>query len=148
MKHAPLRGLRCLPRDSTGSSAGGSAANLAANDNQYFSVQSPPNRITTWYGRFTGVPQSATGLSVTYSGGNTVSCSQTVSIYRWSDAVWVQLDARGVGTETLLNLTPPGAASQYVSSTGELRVQVYCRAPAGVKSYVTQGDLMSITYVG
>jgi PKD repeat protein len=133
----------------TGSSAGGTATDLAANDNRYFSVQSAPNRIAAWYGRFTGVPQSATGLSVTYSGGNTVSCSQTVSIYRWSDGVWVQLDARTVGTETLLsNLAPPGAASQYVSGTGELRAQIWCRSAAGAKSYVAQGDLLSITYVG
>ena len=133
----------------TGSSAGGSAANLAANDGQYFSVASAPNRIAAWYGRFTGVPQSLSGLSVTYSGGNTAACSQTVSIYRWSDGVWVQLDSRTVGAETLLsNLAPPGSPAQYVSGTGELRVQIWCRTPAGTKSYVSQGDLMSITYTG
>ena len=46
------------------------------------------------------------------------------------------------------NLLPPGAAAQYVSGTGELRVQVRCRAPVGNKSYVSQGDLMSISYIG
>jgi glucose/arabinose dehydrogenase len=133
----------------SGSNAGGTFANLAANDNQYFSVSSPPNRVTQWYGRFTGVPQNLSSLTVTYSGGNTVACAQVVGIYRWSDGVTVQLDARTVGAETLLsNLAPPGAASQYVSSTGELRVQVRCRAPAGNKSYLSQGDLMSITYTG
>jgi glucose/arabinose dehydrogenase len=133
----------------TGSNAGGTVAQLAADDNQYFRVLNSPNRVAAWYGRFTGVPQTASGLKVTYSGGNTVACSQTVSIYRWSDGVWVQLDARTVGAETLLsNLAPPGAASQYVSGTGELRVQIRCRSSAGNKSYVSQGDLMSITYVG
>ena len=63
--------------------------------------------------------------------------------------MWVQLDSRTVGAETLLsNLAPPGAASQYVSGTGELRVQIRCRSSVGNKSYVSQGDLMSITYTG
>jgi glucose/arabinose dehydrogenase len=133
----------------TGSSGGGSATDLAANDGQYFKVLNAPNRVAQWYGRFTGVPSALSGLKVTYSGGNTVACPQTVSIFRWSDGAWVQLDDRTVGAETLLsNLLPPGSAAQYVSGTGELRVQIRCRTSPGSGSYVVQGDLMSITYSG
>ena len=133
----------------SGSGAGGSVTDLQSNNDVYFRVLNSPNRVAAWYGSFTGVPSTASGLKVTYSGGNTVACSQTVSVYRWSDGVWVQLDSRSVGAETLLsNLAPPGAASQYVSGTGELRVQIRCRSSVGNKSYVSQGDLMSITYTG
>jgi glucose/arabinose dehydrogenase len=129
----------------TGTVVGGTFADLAANDNQYYSVLAASNRTTQWYGRFTGVPQNPTSLKITYSGGNTVPCGQTVSVWRWTDGFWIQIDGRTVGTETLLsNLVPPGTLSRYVNG-GEVRVQIRCRAS---KSNTTQGDLMSLTYTG
>jgi glucose/arabinose dehydrogenase len=130
----------------TGSLAGGSYASLAADDNNYLSVSSAPNRVTSWYGRFTGIPQTLGLLRVTYSGGSAVSCPQTVAIYRWRDGSWVQLDSRTVMAETLIaDLAPPGPAADYVSAGGELRVQVRCRA--AFKGYVMNADLLKIGFV-
>jgi len=130
----------------TGSLAGGSYASLAADDNSYLSVNAAPNRVTSWYGAFTGIPRTLGLVRVAYSGGSTVSCPQTVSIYRWRDGSWVQLDARTVTAETLIaDLAPPGAAADYVSAGGELRVQVRCRA--GSKGYAVNADLMKISFV-
>jgi glucose/arabinose dehydrogenase len=133
----------------TGSAGGGSVSDLAANDNQFFTVNAAPNRIASWYGRFTNVPQTLSSLRVNYSGLDTAACSQTVSVYRWSDATWVQLDSRTVDTTevSLSDLAPPGAPSAYVNSGGELRVQVRCRASAGNKTYATRADLLGISYL-
>lgn len=130
----------------TGSLAGGSFASLAADDDQFFSVNAAPNRISQWYASFTGIPRSLGNLRVTYSGGATAPCPQTVSIYRWRDAAWVQLDARTVEAETLIaNLAPPDPASDYVSAAGELRVQVRCRGSS--KGFATTADLLKIAFV-
>jgi glucose/arabinose dehydrogenase len=123
----------------------GSFASLAADDNSYLSVKPAANRITSWYGRFTGTPKTLSQLRVTYSGGSSVPCAQTVSIYRFTTASWVQLDSRTVANEVLIaDLAPPGAASDYVSG-GELRVQVRCRADT--KSYALNADLLKISFV-
>ena len=130
-----------------GSLAGGSYLNLAADDDQYFSVAAAPNRMTSWYGTFRNVPKTLSQLRVTYSGGNTAACTQSVYIYRWTDGALVQLDSRTVGAETLIaNLDPPGSDSVYVSSTGDLRVGVRCQSPS-TKNYRTNGDLLSISYL-
>jgi PKD repeat protein len=130
----------------SGNPAGGSYVDLAADDNSYLTAKAPPNRTASWYGRFTGIPRTLGLLGVTYSGGSTVASSQTLSIYRWRDASWVQLDSRTVTAEALIaDLAPPGPASDYVSTGGELRVQVRCRGD--VKGYFVNSDLLKIGFV-
>jgi hypothetical protein len=134
----------------TGTLNSGTAASLVSDDNAYFQVNSTTSgtRTADWYGSFT-VPNELTSLSVTYKGKNSAaSVTQTVAIWRWSDSTWVQLDSRTVGTTevNIANLIPAGTLADYVSGTsgaGELRIRV-----RGTRSgnFISQGDLMSITY--
>ena len=129
----------------------GVGANLGADDNSYYEVNSSSsgNRTTQWYGGFTGVTNSLTSLRVSYVGKNSRSCSQTISIYRFSTGKWVDLNTRSVGTTevAVLDLLPSGTLANYVSGSsgdGEVRVRVRCRTSSG--SFFTSGDLLQITY--
>jgi hypothetical protein len=86
-------------------------------------------------------------LQVTYSGLNSVSCTQTIAIYKWSTKKWVALDSRSVGSTKVLisNLAPAGTVSGYVSSTGQVRVQASCSASKS--AFVSSGDLMEIIFI-
>ena len=131
----------------TGTFRAGSAAALTADDNVYYRVNTTTSgtRISSWYGSFTGVPTTLASLRATYVGRNRRSCTQTVAAWRWTDSTWQQMDSRTVGNAdvTLANLVPPGAASGYVSPTGEVRVRVRC---TGTTTGFSSGDLMTITY--
>jgi hypothetical protein len=86
---------------------------------------------------------------VSYAGKNSRSCTQTVSIYRWSGGSgWVDLDTRTVGTtEVAVLLAPTGTLASYVSGSsgnGEVRVRVRCRTTSG--SFFTSADLLQIAY--
>ncbi len=132
----------------TGSWRSGSVSNLAADDGSYLQVNSNTSytRTTAWYGRFTGVPRTLTNLKVSYKGMNSRTCSQVVSIYRWTDGAWVTLDSRSVGTtQVALNgLAVGGTLSSYVSSGGEVAVQVRCSTTSG--TFYAAGNLMRIAY--
>jgi polysaccharide biosynthesis protein PslG len=133
----------------SGSPRSGTAASLATDDNSYYEVNSTTSgtRVTSWYGRFTAVPNSLRALRVAYGGRNSATCTQSISIWRWTTSSWVQLDSRSVGTtEALVELAPPGAPADYVSGTsgeGELRVRVRCTRSA---SFVARADLLRIGY--
>ncbi|HEX7797714.1 MAG TPA: fibronectin type III domain-containing protein [Vicinamibacterales bacterium] len=133
----------------TGSLLGGNVANLAAADSSYFQVSSTTKgtRATAWYGTFNNVPTSLSSLTVTYSGLNSVACMQTIAIYKWSTKKWVTLDSRSVGStqQLIANLVPSGALSNYVSATGQARVQVSCSASKS--AFVSSGDLMEIIFI-
>jgi hypothetical protein len=123
---------------------------LCSDNNTYYEVNSTTSgtRTSSWYGAFTGVANSLSTLKVTYSGKNSTSASQTISIWNWTTSAWVTLDQRTVGTtETLIaNLVPPGTLSDYVSGTsgtGELRVRVNSTAAT---NFYSSGDAMQITY--
>jgi Domain of unknown function (DUF4082)/Bacterial Ig-like domain/Bacterial Ig domain/Purple acid Phosphatase, N-terminal domain len=133
-----------------GTLAGGDAASLVADDNVYFQVNSTTSgtRTTDWYGSFPGVTNTLSNLRVSYTGRNTVSCNQTVYVWRWTTNSWVSLGASTVGTTEVArtNLAPSGAAANYVSGTtgdGELRVRVRCTRSS---NFVANGDLMQISF--
>jgi hypothetical protein len=132
----------------TGTLRAGTAASLTADDNVFYQVNSTTSgtRTTSWYGSFTGAPAGLTNLRVTYVGRNSRSCTQVVAAWRWTDSTWQQLDSRAVANAdvTLADLVPPGAAGNYVSATGEVRVRVRCTATTNGFS---SGDQMKITYV-
>ena len=131
----------------TGTLRAGTYSRLAANDNAFYEVRSTTSgtRTSSWYGRFSGVSRDLTGLRVTYAGRNSVSCAQTISIWRPATATWVQVDARTVGsTEVTVDRSVTGALSDLVSTTGELRVRVQCTSMS--TSFVSRGDLLRITY--
>jgi hypothetical protein len=131
-----------------GTLRGGGAASLNADDNSYYEVNSTTSgtRVSSWYGVFTGVPNVLSNLKITYKGTNSQSCTQTVSIRRWTTSSWVQLDSRNVGTTEVLitDLVPSGTLADYVSGTGELRVRVRCTRSS--PSFFSSGDLMRIDY--
>jgi hypothetical protein len=131
----------------SGTLRGGSAASLNADDNTYFQVNSTAvgTRTASWYAAFTGVSRNLSNLKITYKGKNSLSCTQTVAIWRWTTNSWVQLDRRSVGTSEVLiaNLLPSGALANYVSSGGELRVRVQSTQSS---NFFSSGDLMQIVY--
>jgi subtilisin len=139
-----------------GSFESGSVANLAADDDLYYEVESTTSstRRSDWYGSFTGVPNALSGLKVSYRGKNSRNCSQSLYIRRFSDNTWRQLDSRTVGiTEVLIEKLPSGSAANYVSGTtgdGEVRVRVRCTtsstASDGTASFVASADEMKIAY--
>jgi hypothetical protein len=135
----------------SGSLRGGSATGLGADDNVYFSVNSSGwfTRVASWYGTFTGVPNTLANLAITYKGMSSQSCTQTVAVWRWTTSQWVQLDSRTAATTEVLiaDLRPAGTLADLVSGTagdGELRVRVQCTRSS---SFFTSADLMKIVYV-
>ena len=128
----------------------GDASDLRADDNAYYRVGSTSSgtRKTSWDARFAGVENALGNLQITYKGKNSASCSQTVAVFRWTDSTWVPLSVRTVGTIEVLiaNLSPSGAAGDYVSGTsgsGQVRVRVTCERSSG---FSASGDLMRIRY--
>jgi hypothetical protein len=136
----------------TGTLAGGTFSSLSSDDNAYYQVNSTTSgtRTTAWYGSF-NVPNELGSLSITYRGRNSQSSvTQTIAIWRWTDSTWVQLDSRTVGTTevSIANLIPTGTLADYVNGTsgvGELRIRVRSTR-SGTTNFISQGDLMSITY--
>jgi subtilisin family serine protease len=132
----------------SGTLRSGGLASLGAADSNYLQINSTTSgtRATDWYGSFSGVPSTLTDLKVTYRGRNSASCTQAVSIYRWTGTPgWVTLSSRSVGTTevTLADLLPPGGAAQYVSSGGELRVRIRCTRSA---NFIAQANQLKIAY--
>jgi hypothetical protein len=133
-----------------GDAAGGSVASLTSNDDSFFSISSSTTstRAASFYGSFPGVPRTVAGLRIGYSGKNSLSCSQTIALKRWSTGAWVIFDTRSVGaTETAVEVVPAGSLSDYVSgtgTTGELQVRLRCTTSAG--TFVSSADLLNISY--
>jgi parallel beta-helix repeat protein len=125
----------------------GGASALVADDGTLLSVDSTTSgtRTTAWYGRFAGVTPTLANMSITYSGGNSATCSQSVSIHRFTDSKWVTLDSRSVGATRvrIAGLAPATPLGGYVSRSGELRVRVRCTRRS---NFYSMGDHMQLTY--
>jgi hypothetical protein len=126
---------------------GGSAASLAADDNIYFQVSSSLFG-TSAYAVFRNVPNSLRNLRVTFQGKNSQSCTQTISVWRWSTSSWVPIDSRYVaaGDVLLADLVTPGAPASFVGNwgKGELRVRIQCST--WVSNFLSSWDLLKIEY--
>jgi hypothetical protein len=131
----------------TGTPRSGGAAQLSADDEGFYQVNSTTagTRTSAWYATFTNVPGTIQSLKVAYTGKNSRTCTQTISIWNWATSSWEQLDSRSVGTGEILrsNLAPAGSPASYVGTTGEVRVRVMDTASA---NFFTSADLISITY--
>ena len=131
----------------TGSYAGGDVGNLSNDDDATYRVASTTKRTkaTAWYGTFAETPSALSKLDVTYRGSNSVACTQTVEIYRFTDGTWVALDQRMVGsTEAEISKPVSGTLSSYVSG-GNLHVRVRCQTTSS--GFTASGDLLRIAYV-
>ena len=130
----------------TGSLRSGTASRLSVADGLYYEVNSSSYQ-TAWYGRFTNVTNSLGDLSITYKGKLSRTCTQTLSLYRWHTASWVDVDSRTVGTTPVLITTAvSGTLADYVSGSsgsGDLRLRVRCQTTG---SFVSSGDQMRISY--
>ena len=135
----------------TGAPVSGTAASLNADDDAYLVVNAAKTtpRTATWYGTFTGINNATTTLQTTYRGKSSVSCTQTISIWRWTDSTWVDLDTRTVGTTEVevAGIGPSGALDPFVSGTtglGDARIRVSC-SNAGGPVFALSGDLLKLT---
>jgi len=132
-----------------GSVRSGDASRLAADDNVYFEVNSTTSgtRITDWYGIASGVPNTATKLSVTYSGKNSRSCSQTIYVYNWTNGSWVKVDGRSVSTtEVRIAVQLSGTLANYVSGSsgdGDVAVRVRCTRS---DNFYAGADLLKVDF--
>jgi endoglucanase len=124
----------------------GTAASLRADDNAYLVIRSTKTatRTATWYGTFTGVSTSPSSLAVRYKGKASTTCTQAVSMFRWSNSTWVQLVSRSIGTTEVKVATasPPGRRARFVSGTGEVRIRVSCSSSAA--AFLLSGDLLKL----
>jgi subtilisin len=134
----------------SGSLRAGSYSRLAADDNWFYEVNSTTSstRSTSWYGVTRGVANDLRSLRVVYAGRNSLTCSQTVSVWNWATGAWVQLDARSVGTtEVLVDRAVGGTLADYVSGTtgdGDVRVRVRCTH--GYSSFYARADVLRVSY--
>jgi hypothetical protein len=133
-----------------GTAGGGTATNLNADDNSYLVVRSTrtATKTATWYGTFQGVDNAVSSLDATYKGKSSFTCTQLVSIFRWTDSSWVQLDSRSVGTTEIeiAGLSPSGTPADFVSNTsgtGDVRIRVSCSTASG--AFNLSGDLMKLS---
>jgi subtilisin len=124
----------------------GGVSSLHADDNAFLYVNSTTNatRTTSWYGRFTGIARDPRSLRVAYRGRSSASCSQTMSIWRWTTGSWVTIDTRTIGTtEALVDRSLTGSLADYISTAGEVRVRVRCASSA--QAFYAGGDLLRLT---
>ncbi|MDQ4134369.1 MAG: S8 family serine peptidase [Actinomycetota bacterium] len=122
----------------------GDRTTLSADDNRYYTRSSTTSgtRYTSWVATFTGVPNDITGLTVTYKGKNSISCTQTVAIAQ--NGGWVQLFNGAVGTsEVAVTRTPGGAAKDYVAADQTVKVLLQCVSGS---NFTTYGDLLTLRY--
>ena len=134
----------------SGTLVGGGPSQLGADDNAYYAVASTTRSTytTSWYGTFSEVSNSLRSLQVTYKGKSSRTCTQTVSIWRWTTSSWVQIDSRSVGTtEVLVDRLPGGTLADYVSGTsGDGQVYVRVRCTSGSGTFTASADLLRIAY--
>ena len=72
-----------------------------------------------------------------------------ISIWRWTDSTWVDLDTRPVGTTEVkvAGVGPTGSLDPFVSGTsglGDVRIRVSC-SNTGASVFALSGDLLKIT---
>ena len=126
----------------------GTAARLGADDGSLYQVNSTTSgsaRVAEWHGRIPNVPNGVTGLTITYRGNASASCTQVLSVYNWTKAAWTQLNSKSVGTtEVQTIVSPPGTLADYVSGTsgdGEVMVRIRCSRST---NFWVGGDLMRV----
>jgi hypothetical protein len=132
----------------SGSLVSGTAASLNADDNAYLVVRAgKTTRTATWFGTFTGVANDTSSLDATYKGNISSTCTQVISIFRWTDSSWVQLDSRSVGSTEVevAGLSPTGTLADFVSNgsgTGDVRIRISCTHPS--TAIDLRGDLLRL----
>jgi hypothetical protein len=131
----------------SGTLRSGGFSRLGADDNLFFEVNSTTatTRTSSWWARFAGVSRDLRSLRVVYRGRNSVTCAQTVSIWRPTTGSWVQLDSRSVGTtEVQVDRSAAGTLSDFVSASSDVNVRVRCTS-GSAGFYASADQLRLIT---
>jgi uncharacterized protein YkwD len=135
----------------SGSLVAGDATRLQSDDGSVYQVAAAPSatRLTSWYGRVSGVPNAATGLTVTYRGSHSATCAQTLYLWHWATGYWVRFASADAGpAEREFTFAVTSAVDDYVSGTageGKVAVRVHC-SRTDAAAFTTSADLMRVTY--
>ncbi|MDF5755581.1 multicopper oxidase domain-containing protein [Spongiactinospora sp. TRM90649] len=158
----PANGCAATPAvlTSLGGTAGTGAADaLGAIDGAYYEATGTGG--TDWQAGFAGVPSGAGGLTITYTGRNSLSAlTTTLWIWKWSTREWVRLGETAASVTTDVTLTrKPQDAAAFVGTgadRGKVRVRVLTEGTEGSGSsgssgstaspVVTRADLLRLTY--
>ena len=121
------------------------AGNLVTNNAAYYTVSSITSgtRKADWYGSvvINQAPSSVNKITINYDGKNSISRTQVLYLYNWSTLSWTQIDSRTVSTtDVTINKVQTTTPTNFVSSTGEIRLRVY--STGGTSNYVCSGDWM------
>ena len=129
-----------------GSISAGDVTRLALSDDSRLSVSaaaSGGNYYTDWYGSvFLAHPPL--NLSITYEGSFTLSRTQTLYLWNWGTAAWVQINSGTVGTTDVTKTWSTTSPASYVSPTREVRLRV--KGNNRSSTYTSRGDYMSFGY--
>lgn len=129
---------------SVGSINSGSVSNLSANDGSYFVVNSSTTSTftTDWYSSVT-ISENRTSVSkltVTYDGRYSTSVTQRLYLFNYSTNAWNQIDSRTVGTSDVTVTFSPTTPSNFISTTGIIRLRVLGTSTAG--TFTCSGDFV------
>ncbi|MGI9022430.1 MAG: S8 family serine peptidase [Acidimicrobiales bacterium] len=125
-------------------SPAGDPRTLGADDDRFYTLASTTSgtRRTTWVATFANVPADISALTVTYTGKNSVSCNQKLSL-RKASGIWVQTYSGSVGpAEATVATGPPDAAGEYVAG-GVFKVRVECATSV---NFTTYAELLTLRY--
>ncbi|HKB17292.1 MAG TPA: fibronectin type III domain-containing protein, partial [Planctomycetota bacterium] len=130
-----------------GTALTGAVAELAADDNVYFVVQSTATgtRVTDWWGEIASpqAPASMASLEVKYAGKYSVTVNQKMHLWNWTTSAWSEISSKSVGTsEKSITVTPSPFAS-FVSPAGQVRVRVL--GTAGPLDFTASTDRIRVT---
>lgn len=129
---------------SVGIIGSGGVSNLSANDGSYFVVNSSTSSTytTDWYSSVTITENrtSVSKLTITYDGKYSRSLTQKLYLYNYSTNAWNQIDSRTVGTTDVTITFSPTTPSNYISTTGIIRLRVLGTSTAG--TFTCSGDFV------
>jgi hypothetical protein len=128
-----------------GSYTAGNAASLAANDGDYFAVESThtEKRKLSWMADFM-IPSGRTPGMVDFRGLTGVACVQTIRIRDWKNAMWVTLDMRTLGTVemAITGIPIPGSHGRFVNGSDMARIRIDCLNKTS--AYIHRTDQLTI----
>ncbi len=129
---------------SVGTISSGSVSNLSANDGSYFVVNSSTSSTytTDWYSSVTISENrsSVSKLTITYDGKYSRSVTQKLYLFNYNTGAWNQIDSRTVGTTDVTITYSPTTPSNYISTTGIIRLRVLGTSTAG--TFKCSGDFV------
>jgi beta-lactamase superfamily II metal-dependent hydrolase len=129
-----------------GSITVGDVTRLAAEDAVRVSISAGVTGgkyLTDWYGSVT-LDHPPLDLAITYDGNYTVNRTQTLWLWNWTTAAWVQVDQASVGTTDVTRTWSTGSPAAYVSATREVRLRVSTNNRNS--SFTCRGDYMAFDY--